>query len=231
MNNKKMYIVINENSAEYTGIPFKSFFNALKKPLENILIIKSEYVGEKNYKGFEIIEGSNSIKQFSQDNYFRYGDFCFVDYSSNAEIHLKDQDIAELLFASHTFRLLGNLAFEGLKNRFLYLAHDDGFYCKLFFQNVNDVVDILIWSISNIFQEKCPFSLPPIPTNINVQIQLMAKDGLYIDCTNFGTSKEDLRIDLHAIGYIADMDDIHNRSHKALYSKELIYKNQKWNFC
>lgn len=229
MNNKKIYIIINENNAEYTGIPFYDFLNALKQPLENILIIKSEYVGEKNYKGFEIIEGNKSIKQFSQENNFQYGDFCFVDYSSNTEMQLKDQDIAELLFASHTFRPLGNIAFEGVNNRFLYLSHDNDFYCKLFFQNLSDIVDILSWSIFNIFREKRPFGLSPIPASINAQIQFMAKDGLYIDCTEFEVSKENLQIDLHAIGYIANMDDIYNQSHKALYSKKLIYKNREWN--
>lgn len=138
----QIYLKANLSKNEFicSGIEFKEFVRFLSFPIENIILLKTDYPGNAYAHCFELLEGRASIEALTKENIYNYGDFCFVDYETAGIVaQLNDGEIAELLFTAHMFRPLKFTFFEKLNNRFIYLAHDDGFYCKLFMRNGIDL--------------------------------------------------------------------------------------------
>jgi hypothetical protein len=80
----------------------------------------------------------------ADDNVYGYGDFSWADYGRDVALaELSDQAIAELTFFGHAGRPFGDVEIPGLSNRFLYWAHDDGWYARIFYRRWDDVRSIL----------------------------------------------------------------------------------------
>ena len=137
-----------------SGITFSEFVNGLSKPLENLLSIspKTDMISlVSDYaRGFEVFEGNKQIQALLSENIYELGDFCFVDFHKMDGIQqLSEEQIAELLYLGHLFRPLKSPFFPALQNRFAYLAHDDGFFCKLYCRDEQDFAHVLAVKIVN----------------------------------------------------------------------------------
>lgn len=116
----------------YTGIVFSEFIAYIENPIQNLLLLKANYLKENIVHNFEIVEGLAAINRFANEDIYDYGDFCFVDFEDGTLDNLSSQQIAELLYLAHMFTPLKSPYFESLHNRFAYLAHDDGFFGKIY---------------------------------------------------------------------------------------------------
>ena len=120
------------HEAVFSGLRFIDFINCATIPIDNILLLKSGYSSEKRCHNFELLEGQENISKLMLENIYHYGDFCFVDYAHASSVNkLNEKQIAELLYLAHMHKPLRSPFFEVLQNNFVYLAHDDGWYCKL----------------------------------------------------------------------------------------------------
>lgn len=145
-----LYIKITpeEKQIIYSGIEFFEFVKYLSSSISNLLLIKGNYYGTRYMHNFELLEGKELIDKLAEVNIAAFGDFCFVDYAMPHMIaKLNDQQIAEILFMAHMRKPIKSPFFEELKNRFAYLAHDDGWYCKLYCQNVCEFTHVLYGKI------------------------------------------------------------------------------------
>ena len=66
----KMYVKIepDENEIVCAGIDFLEFMEYLSEPIQNILLLKGDYVGHKNQNNFEVIEGFGRMDEFKKES-------------------------------------------------------------------------------------------------------------------------------------------------------------------
>jgi len=139
------HIINNGHEAVFYGIKFADFVECMPVPIENLLLLKSDYCGERDFRGFWLVEGKEGIAALMCEDIYGYGDFCFVDYLNASSLgELTELQIAELLYLGHTHKPLGTPFFEVLQNRFAYFSHDDGWYSRIYCKNENSLVSLLL---------------------------------------------------------------------------------------
>lgn len=206
----KIYIKIHpeENKIIYSGIEFHEFIRFLPKPMENLILIKGDYIGNKYAHNFEILEGVEEIEKLLKEDIYSFGNFCFADYAVTDTVNeLSDQQIAELLYIAHMIQPLSSPFFSTLQNRFIYLAHDDGWYCKLYCKEILDFIPVLLGKIISRF--KMPVAV--YPDDISKRLLKLATDGLLIDLEEVNCIKgSTLEVKLYTVGDYSDMDYVLN---------------------
>lgn len=98
-----------------------------------VVLLKHNYLDAQKDRnsGLDFVD-SLALADLAKDDIYSYGDFHWVDFGlGNSPGQLTDDAIAELLFYSHKARPLRAPAIAGLKNRFLWSAHDDGWYASV----------------------------------------------------------------------------------------------------
>ncbi len=230
----QIYIHFIKSKAEmvYTGIEFRAFAEGLQKPLKNLLLLKAEGLGNGHQKNFDLINGATYLKQFIRDEDYRFGDFCFLDYDEDAVIdNLTDEQISHMLFLAHMFRPLERPFFDVLKNRFAYLAHDNGFFCKLYCRYPEEFLNVLASKISVVLSGLTSLSIKPPCRDVVSELLTLAEQGLYMDLKDFTQKEQNILLDVYTIGKITDMDTVYNATEKlkagALSICKLIYSGQK----
>lgn len=205
----KIYVKASLETSEvvYTGIEFAEFIRYLPAPIENLMLLKGSFWGNRVEHHFELFEGQDSVSKLAKENIYSCGDFCFVDYSSvNAMSRLSEQQIAELLYMAHIGKPLTAPFFEQLQNRFAYLAHDDGWYCKLYCRDLNDFSSVLCGKIAKSIHMPLPLAIK------NAQEQLLQKavEGFLVDLDEVSHEKQGIGIKMYTIGPYEDMDKVLN---------------------
>lgn len=205
----KLYIKINVEKKEiiYTGISFAEFQQYLLQPIENLILLKGDYEGKRQNYNLQLVEGSSEIVNLAKEDIYRFGDFHFVDYvSAGLEEKISDQQVAELLYMSHMWNPLQSPFFKQLENRFVYLAHDDGWYCKLFCNDLNEFMYIFLQKII------AYAAISEIEKRIGIENQLLelAASGLMVDLEEVNGTKDSWSIALYVIGSYLNMDDVLN---------------------
>ena len=210
---KRIYIKIDEeqNAITYMGISFLDFVRYLTIQLDNILIIKADCVGNNSFMNFELFEGKNEILKLSEDEkLYKYGDFCFVDYSDSKKLkEISQEEIAEILYLGHMFEPMRTPFFEALNNRFVYLSHDDDYCCRVFFRELSDFFEVLERKIIHSIESA---------TNIKVELSKYAKQmlhelsftGMVIDFDSIRIKSEGVSLDVWEVGTYKDMDQLIN---------------------
>lgn len=204
--NKKIYVKANatDSSVVFSGITFAEFEKYLVKPIDNIMSLSggSSCISWQTEfeRRLELFEGRELVKSLTRENLYALGDFCFVDYGKpSAPQELSEQQIAELLYLGHMIKPLHSPFFEPLENRFAYLAHDDGWYCKLYCRDVSEFLPVLCRKIAA--GKKTPFS-----ADAQQGLRQIAENGLLIDL------KEDSgpMVKVYTVGEYENMDDVLN---------------------
>ena len=210
------------NETLFSGIEFIDFMECVP-PIANILLLKGNFWAEKSWRKFELVEGKNQIDKLMQENVRNYGDFCFVDYADIASINqVSDEQIAGLLYISHMFKPLKSPFFEVLQNKYAYLAHDDGWYCKLYCKDrqipISIVMHKLQKQIENIEKAFGDNALL-LPENLGEVICKLSTSGLLIEfdisTRKSGISRkskvaETVILKLYEVGEYEDMDALFN---------------------
>ena len=231
----KVYINANldKNEIIFSGIEFREVIQYLHPPLNNLLLMKGDYIGDDCKHNFEMIEGAESIKQLAKDNIYGYGDFCFVDFNQVSDVeNLTDLDISELLFLSHMYRPIKTAFFERLNNRFAYLAHDDGWYCKIYCNNFKEFLPIYMGKITNFIKRKVRKKICDIDENLQRLLFAFAENGVLIDLDDTELDEGLYIIHLYVVGKYIDMNEVLNNLNalKANASQhiKLCYKESIW---
>jgi len=121
--------------------------------------------------------------------------------------------------------------FEGLKNRYAYFAHDDGWFGRLFCNNYEDF-SVIIGSVIIDRVEKLTKMTTQMSEELKIKLLSLAEDGLLIDFKNIVCDVENLGIPIYVIGKYEDMDNLINNRDKnkdnAVYSAKLINSIIGW---
>lgn len=237
MNKLENIIYVNANKEKheyiYAGIKFMEFIEYLQRPLENIILLKANYIGNNFQKNFELLEGCEYINELANENIYNWGDFHFVDYSKKGNINnIKDKEISELLYLSHMHYPLDATFFKSLENNFVYLSHDDGFYCKLYSKNREYFSNILANKIRKCTEDKSGFMVKNISTRVQSLLLDMAESGILIDTNELNCYNNEAVLNVYLVGKYFDMDEIFNNYGKlksgSIKIIQLIYVKDKW---
>ena len=83
------------------------------------------------------------VEQAKQDDVYSWGDICWVDYAGPTFPALTKREVAELLYFKHFGEPFKNVGFQSLRNRFLAVGHDDGWFLKVYYKSWSDMAALL----------------------------------------------------------------------------------------
>jgi len=165
-----------------SGIEFVDFMASVPT-IDNILVLKGNYwQAEKNWWRFDLIEGKNQIAKLMCEDVNNYGDFCFIDYADTESISkISDEQIAELLYISNMFKPLKSPFFDVLQNKYAYLAHDDGWFCKLYCKDQNVPISVVMHKLQKIIREVFSDNVSMLLERLSEEICKLSTNGLLIE--------------------------------------------------
>ena len=223
-------IYVNSNLKEkyfYSyGIEFKEFMNAVSDPPDNLILLKHNFNGAdwNQHTRFDIVT-KNEIDQLINDNVYNYGDFCWVDFLSEDDLNrMNNEEIAELLFFGHLANPLRKLPIT----RFAYYAHDDGWFNKLFVNQLSDYSILLSKVIINKINVFSGRNYVSISAELEHQLLEKTTNGLLIDFKKIIKNRNEIRIPVSEVGQFTDMDKVYDmRSEITDCNTWLIFSNKK----
>jgi hypothetical protein len=225
-----------ENYFIYYGMEFKEFvsFNPVK--MKNILITDGNFTGN-NFNGNWMLETSNGcegILELCEEDIYGLGNFHWIDYSDEVSLNnCSPEEKSEIIYLSHFCEPLKSPFFDKINNDFFYLAHDDGWFCKLYCKDMFIFRDILINKIiDNFFAKNRRRKIYPMSEDIKDVIFDLTKEGLLLDFSNLYTDKRCIELAFYSIGHYEDMDEMYNNleqsKNRASIKGRIEYKNKTW---
>ncbi len=209
MNKEKQLIYLKTNPVEHEyicmGISVYDIWKAIKTINTDIVLIKSDDLGDKCINNFEIIYEDNIDDFLSK---YRYGDLCFMDCNNREKMYeLNDNEIAEMLFIGHMNRPLNSPFVEKIGNKIVYIGHDNNYFCKLYCINNNDFYSVINIKFQSYIHDKYKI-------NIHLGYSFMEEciNGLLIDLDDIYISNRNVVMPYYVIGFFNNMDEIINRS-------------------
>lgn len=219
----KNMIYINGNRRNHcfitSGITFEEFASNIPSPLHQMLLLKHgfEWTDFHYHTLFEYVEEENIHKLISAD-VEGFEEFCWVDFDDVTDLdELEPKEIAELLYLAHKKEPLGKAFFPLLKNRFVYLSHDDGWYNKVYYRRIQEFVGMLSkaipYKLGSFGKKRFPFFqkskiYPAISKEVILELLPLMEDGLYLDLAGKVESRRGLEIPVYVIGSYESTNEV-----------------------
>lgn len=208
------------------GIEFKEFMDSLSTKLNNLLLLKHRF-NDADFNMHTLLEfvPKEKMDRLINDGVYGYGNFCWVDFAEVEALNeLNGQEIAELLYLGHIKQHLKQPFYQKLQNQFAYLAHDDGWFNKIYYRQLDHFYEMLGKVVgekmSQLHTKKTLFNLrknKPFPTVSGksfTQVSSLIKEGIVISLKNREEIKQRIEIPIWVIGDFIDMDDMYEEASK-----------------
>lgn len=224
-----------ENYFIYYGMEFQEFikFNPLK--INNILITDGVNIANSYNRSWllETARGQEEILELANEDIYGLGNFHWIDYKNEDELNqCSPEERAEVLYLSHFGKPLKSSFFSSIDNNFTYLAHDDGWFCKLYCKDMSTLKDIIANKIVDSVSTNKRRKIFPISEDIKDDLLDMTKKGLLIDFSNIWRDNQNISLNYYTIGCYEDMDEMYNNlernKSKADIKGRIEHKNKKW---
>ncbi|MDP4086419.1 MAG: hypothetical protein Q8934_17675 [Bacillota bacterium] len=225
------------------GIEFDEFAKALSGSLNHLLLLKHRF-DDTEFNMHTLLEYCPDIKvaKLAEEDVYEYGDFCWIDFVEEEGLNeLTGQEIAELLYLGHLKQHLRVPFYNKLENRFVYLAHDDGWFNKIYYRSFKDFFHMLSISISDKLGElklektllgiRKKRTYPPVNKEILLSLTPFIKEGICISLKDADHQRGRVEIPIWVIGDFANMDDMYEEyeeiSTKVCHAKIIFDKKTK----
>ena len=226
----------NENYFQYYGMEFKEFIKYNPMKVENILVTEGNYIANNFNRNwfFETANGENDIFELSKEDIYGLGNFHWIDYNDEMDLNkCTPEEKAEVLYLSHFCKPLNSPFFSTINNNFVYLSHDDGWFCKLYCKDMSIFKDIITNKIIDSFSINKRRKIYPMAEDIKNRIFELTKKGLLIDFSNIYKDNKCISLNYYAIGYYENMDKMYNNlernKNRADIKGTIEHKNKAWN--
>jgi len=225
----------NENYFIYYGMEFHEFIKYNPISLNNILVTDGNYIANNFNKTWllETAKGKEEILELSKEDIYGLGNFHWIDYNNEENLNnCTPEEKAEILYLSHFGKPLKSPFFERINNNFVYLAHDDGWYCKLYCKDMSVFKEIIANKIIAGFSTNKRRKIYPMDEDIKYQILELTKEGLLIDFSDIYRGNKCISLNYYTIGHYEDMDEMYNNlernKKKAKIKGSMEHKNKTW---
>lgn len=225
------------------GIEFDEFTRALTGSLNHLLLLKHRF-DDTEYNMHTLLEYCPDFKvnKIAAEDVYTYGDFCWIDFVEEEGLNeLTGQEIAELLYLGHLKQHLKAPFYNKLGNRFVYLAHDDGWFNKVYYRSFKDFFQLLSVTISSKLGElkldktllgiRKKRTYPPVNKELLLSLTPFIKEGICISLKDADHQRNRVEIPIWVIGDFANMDDMYEEyeqiSNKTAHAKIVLDKKTK----
>ncbi|WP_047153058.1 hypothetical protein [Aneurinibacillus tyrosinisolvens] len=222
------------NEIVYYGMELREFVKYAPVELNKLLLLEAEYFspGFRSRTQFEVVD-KEEMEDFLKEDVYSYGNFSWVDFNQKENIEkLESPEIAGLLYLGHMFEPIESPFFEKIENRYAYLAHDDGWFCRVYCKYYSDFQEIIANKVTGMVSTSKRRKIYPFPEEVKKQLLSLAVNGLLIDFSNILKADKSIEIPIYTIGKFLDMDAMYNdlRRHigRSRYTARLVHKNKKW---
>ncbi|WP_353097470.1 hypothetical protein [Tissierella praeacuta] len=224
-----------KNEVFSCGATFLDFMEFIKIRPNNILLLKASF-GDGKYNrniGFDYVDSEN-MEELINDDVYSYGDFIWVDYDDvNIINNMSSLELAELLYIGYTFKPLDEPFMNWLNNKYIYLAHDDDYWTKIYMENIKDYKSVMHGKILDALKGRKKH-IEPLPDDIIDYIFKHSQYGILFDFENitFYNGKTGVKISKLGKNYNYDkIFDVFKR--KEYFTNISIYleynsRNKKW---
>jgi hypothetical protein len=206
------------------GIEFKEFIESFPIKLKNLLLLKHRFQ-DAEFNMHTLLEyvPNEKINRLIQDGVYGYGNFCWVDFNGVEGLNdLSGQEIAELLYLGHIKQHLKQPFYQKLGNRFAYLAHDDGWFNKVYYRDLEDFYQILgavvgrkmsqLHTKKTLLGIRRSMEFPAVPGRTLHQVSHLIKEGAVISLERREEGRQRIEIPIWVIGDFIDMDDMYDHA-------------------
>lgn len=206
-----------DNYFVYYGMEFNEFIRHCPIDIENILITDGiNLTNNFSYHWFlETANGKEEILELSKEDIYGLGNFHWLDYYKEENLNnCSPEEKAEVLYLSHFCKPLKSPFVNKLQNNFCYLAHDDGWFCKLYCKDMLVFRDIISNKIVESFTTNKRRKIYPMSDEIKNILYELTKQGLLIDFSNIYKGDNFICLNFYVIGHYMDMDEMYNNLEK-----------------
>ncbi|RDI39879.1 hypothetical protein [Falsibacillus pallidus] len=218
-----IYVHVN-HSDQYVvshGLQFKEFMSGVPKLPGKLLLLQHRFEdGEFNRHTLLEYVGDEEIDKLLKEEVHQYGGFCWLDFEDEESLdQLEGQEIAELLYLSHSKSHLRLPFYRKLNNQFAYLAQDDGWFNKTYYRSMDDFYGVLGTALSHKLSsfkgEKSFLGLkkrkdyPVMPKEILYPFIEDMKEGLLFSIEKAEQSRTKIEIPIWVIGDFVNMDEMY----------------------
>ncbi|HLO11767.1 MAG TPA: hypothetical protein VK190_05890 [Pseudoneobacillus sp.] len=225
------------------GIEFDEFAAAFSGSLNHLLLLKHRF-DDADFNMHTLLEycPEDRINKLAGEDVYSYGDFCWIDFIEEEVLNeLSGQELAELLYLGHQKHHLKLPFYNKLGNRFVYLAHDDGWFNKIYYRSFKDffhlLSEVVAGKVGELKKEKSILGIrkkriyPPVNKEILLSLTPFIKEGICISLRAADHQRGRLEIPIWVIGDFANMDDMYeeyeNLSNKPYHAKLIFDKKTK----
>lgn len=237
MNKSEQYVLSH-------GITFTDFIKSMNNPIESVLLLEHKFDDVQLHLRslFNYIE-HEKIQDLIKEDVSSYGEFSWVDFDDiEALDELDGQEIAELLFLNHMKHPLRSAFFQKLNNRFVYLAHDDGWINKTYYRNLDDFYGVLRYIIMNVMKReqkhkgfmffKKTSKPEPIDFSSLKNLSGLLYEGCVIDTEKVKSSRAKFEIPFYKLGTYWNMDEMKDAYENMKRNPDIVVtynlKEKRW---
>ena len=224
-----------ENHFIFYGMEFWEFIRYCPNMPNNILITDgSSDVSKLNESWWlETVSGRQSILELSKEDIYALGNFNWIDYNNETDLNeCTPEERAEVLYLSHFGKPVKTSFMDRIDNHFVYLGHDDGWFCKLYCKDMSIFKEIIANKIIGSINNKKRREIYPINEEIKTQLFELTTKGLLIDFSISYTKDVAIGINCYAIGKFLDMDEMYDERKLHMQNAgaklHLEYCNNTW---
>lgn len=213
------------------GIEFKEFIQALSNRPKNILVLEGYYGSAFDFTTNCEYCVNEDIDEFIEEDVYSYGNFSWVDFNDiNNLKKLNPQEVAELFYVSKMWKPINGTYFKKLNNRFIYVAHDDGWINHTYYNNISDFKEILSNVIVSKINKMYDIKIDTISEKIMTELCKLCTNGIAIDLLRLCVDENDvIVIPIYMLGCHKDMDKVYTLSRESVVEVKFELKyNFKW---
>lgn len=199
------------------GIEFKEFIQSLSKKPNNILVLKGDYGSAFDFTtNCEYCIGED-IDEFIEEDVYSYGDFSWIDFDKINNLKtLEKQEVAELFYVSKMWEPINDTYYKKINNRFIYVAHDDGWINYTYYNNVLDYQEILSNVIVNKIKKIYDIHIDFISKEIMIKLCELSMIGIAIDLLRLCVEEDNsITVPIYMLGVYKDMDEVYRLSRES----------------
>ena len=225
----------NENYFIYYGMEFREFIRYTPVDLDNILVTDGNYITNNFNRNWllETANGREEIIDMSKEDIYGLGNFHWIDYNNEEALNsCTPEEQAEVLYLSHFGKPLRSPFFDRINNNFVYLAHDDGWFCKLYCRDMSVFKEVIANKIIDSFSTNKRRKIYPMDEATKNQLFELTGKGLLIDFSKIFRDNRSIGLNFYVIGHFTDMDEMYNdlERHKRRASLKgyIEHANKSW---
>lgn len=216
-----IYIHMN-HTARYilsSGIQFPDFMKGIPVKPSNLLLLNHRF--EDGYYNMHTrlnFVTSENVEQLVEDEVFRYGEFCWIDFSDEEDLNeLTSQELAELLYLSHIKSPLKPPFYRMLGNKFVYLTEEDGIFNKIYYkkwEHFFSMIGVVISHRVSPGRERALFGrrkfrpTPFVPADIMQLLSVQMREGLVFSFEKTAADRLKIEVPVWTVGDFMDMDEM-----------------------